>query len=42
MHDYFHAGLQGVKKAIEDFEDKQGIKLTRIPIGDHISIAIVV
>jgi len=42
MHDYFHSGLQGVKKAVEDFENKQGIKLIKVPIGDHISIAVVV
>lgn len=41
VHDYFHPNLPGVKKAIEDFENKLSMQLTKIPIGDGCSIAIV-
>lgn len=41
IHDYYSADLAGVKKAIDDFEMEQGIKLIRLPIGDHLSIAII-
>lgn len=41
LHDYFHPELPGVKKAVKDYENKHGIKLSKIPIGDGCSIAIV-
>lgn len=40
LHDYFHPGLNGVKQAVEDFEQAAGIKLMKFPIGDHCSIAV--
>jgi hypothetical protein len=40
LHDYFHTGLQGVKKAVEDFESELGVRLTKFPIGDGCSLAI--
>lgn len=40
LHDYFHQGLKGVKKAVFDFEHEIGITLNKMPIGDHISLAI--
>ncbi len=41
LHDYFHQGLKGVEKAVADFEEEIGYELTKIPIGDHISLAII-
>lgn len=41
LHDYFHDGLQGVKKAVDDFEYENHITLNKMPIGDHISLAII-
>ncbi len=41
LHDYFHDGLQGVKKAVDDFECENNITLNKMPIGDHISLAII-
>lgn len=42
LHDYFHRGLEGVKKAVCDFEEMHSVKLKKVTIGDHISIAIIV
>lgn len=41
LHDYFHKGLQGVKQAVNDFENKRNITFNKVPIGDHISLAII-
>lgn len=41
LHDYFHSELPGVKKAVEDFEERTNQVLCKIPIGDFCSIAIV-
>lgn len=41
LHDYFHEGLQGVKKAVRDYEREKNITLNKMPIGDHISLAII-
>lgn len=41
IHDYFTEIYHGVKVAVDDFEKNYNIKLTRVPIGDGISIAIV-
>lgn len=41
LHDYFHKDLPGVKKAVEDYENKRGQKLVKVPIGDGCSIAII-
>lgn len=42
VHDYFTKFYHGVKKAIDDFEYKTGERLLKIPIGDGISIAIII
>ena len=42
VHDYFTKFYHGVKQAIDDFEKEMSIILTRVPIGDGISIAIVI
>ncbi len=41
VHDYFTEFYDGVKAALDDFEKKHNIKLSRMPIGDGISIAII-
>jgi hypothetical protein len=41
IHDYFTPSYPNVRKAIDDFEQKHGIKLCRTPIGDDVSIAII-
>lgn len=41
LHDYFHQGLMGVEKAVADFEEELGYTLSKMPIGDHISLAII-
>lgn len=41
LHDYFHRGLQGVKKAVYDFECENNMTLNKMPIGDHISMALI-
>ena len=41
VHDYFTDFYHGVKKAIDQYEKDRGHNLTRIPIGDGISIAII-
>lgn len=42
IHDYFNngAGYSGVQKAVADYEKLSGIKLAKLPIGDHYSLAI--
>ena len=41
LHDYFHPNLPGVKRAIEDFEKELRCTLTKMPIGDECSMAII-
>lgn len=41
VHDYYHAGLLGVRKAVSDFEKHLGKEVIKLPIGDNQSIAIV-
>ena len=41
LHDYFHEGLGGVKVAVEDFEKERGISLSKTPIGDWCSLAVI-
>ena len=41
VDDYFLPGYLGVPNAISDFENETGIRLIKLPIGDHCGIAIV-
>ena len=41
VHDYYHAGLMGVRKAISDFENEIEKSVIKLPIGDNQSIALV-
>lgn len=41
VHDYYHAGLSGVKNAIDDYESERGESLIKMPIGDNQSIALI-
>lgn len=41
LHDYFAAELQGVKRAVQKFEQEYGITLCKVPIGDFCSIAVI-
>ncbi|MCR5592010.1 MAG: class I SAM-dependent methyltransferase [Lachnospiraceae bacterium] len=41
VHDYYHAGLLGVKDAVSDFEKEFGKEIIKLPIGDNQSIALV-
>lgn len=41
LHDYFHPELPGVKVAVADFEKELGYMLSKIPIGDECSIAVI-
>lgn len=41
VHDYYHAGLPGVKLAIEQYEKERGDLMTKMPIGDGQSIALI-
>ena len=41
VHDYYHAGLPGVKRAISEYEDEAGWEIIKLPIGDNQSIALV-
>jgi len=41
VHDYYHAGLLGVRDAVDDYEEEIGKKLIKLPIGDNQSIALV-
>lgn len=40
LHDYYHAELPGVKRAVDDFQARRAQKLQLFPIGDECSIAI--
>lgn len=41
IHDYFTEFYHGVREAVEKFEQKQNMKLVKMPIGDGISLAII-
>lgn len=41
LHDYFHPDLPGVRAAVTDFEKEINMRLSKIPIGDECSIAII-
>ena len=41
VHDYFNPGYKGVEQAVADYEKECDIRLLKLPIGDHCSIAIV-
>lgn len=41
MHDYFTQFYHGVKKAVDQYENELGCKLLCMPIGDGISLAII-
>ena len=41
LHDYFHHDLPGVKKAVNDYEERHTMHLVKMPIGDDCSIAII-
>lgn len=41
IHDYYNPGYKGIKAAVDDYEKANKIKLCRLPIGDHCSIAII-
>lgn len=42
IHDYFSDIYPNVKKAVKDFEVEKNIKLKKLPIGDKLSIAVIV
>lgn len=41
LHDYFMAELPGVRLAVKDFENEKGLSVTKVPIGDGCSLAII-
>lgn len=41
VHDYYHKGLLGVRAAIQQYEAEIGKEITKIPIGDNQSIALI-
>lgn len=41
LHDYFSEDFSRVEQAVKDFEIQEGIRLTKIPIGDGCSLAII-
>ncbi|MCR5267085.1 MAG: class I SAM-dependent methyltransferase [Lachnospiraceae bacterium] len=41
VHDYYHAGLRGVRDAITEYEREIGRELIKLPIGDNQSIALI-
>lgn len=41
LHDYFHPDLQGVKRAVDDYEKRTKKRLHKFVIGDYCSLAIV-
>lgn len=40
LHDYFSDVFQGVKQAVETFETERKIQITKMPIGDRCSMAL--
>lgn len=41
LHDYFHSELPGVQDAVTKFENELNYSLTKVPIGDFCSLAII-
>jgi len=41
LHDYYHPELPGVKRAVNDFENEEGLIINKITIGDGCSIALI-
>lgn len=41
VHDYYHEGLKGVRKAISEFQQYSNENIVKIPIGDNQSIALI-
>jgi hypothetical protein len=41
LHDYFHPELPGVKQAVDDFEKETQTRISKSPIGDFCSVALV-
>lgn len=41
IHDYYHPIYKAIPNAISDFEDKNKIKILKMPIGDHCSMALI-
>lgn len=41
LHDYFHPLLPGVREAVVDFEKESGYVLSKFPIGDNCSLAVI-
>lgn len=41
VHDYYHAGLMGVREALKDYERELGNEIMKFPIGDNQSIALI-
>jgi hypothetical protein len=40
VHDYYHAGLSGIREAIKQYEKEIGREIAKLPIGDNQSIAL--
>lgn len=40
VHDYYHAGLPGIREAIKQYEKEIGREISKLPIGDNQSIAL--
>ena len=41
IHDYFTESYPNIEKSIDDYESEIGIRLSKMPIGDDISMAII-
>lgn len=41
LHDYFSAEFKRVKQAVSDFEKQLGEKITKVPVGDDCSLALI-
>jgi hypothetical protein len=41
LHDYFVPDLPGVKKAVLDYENEIGVKLTKLPLGDGCTLVVI-
>lgn len=42
IHDYFSDVYSNIKQAIKDFEEEKNIILNKLPIGDELSLAIII
>ena len=40
LHDYFSDVFSGVRQAVDFFEQERGIQITKTPIGDKSSLAL--